>query len=352
MCAVWDGRWVYQCSAAVLCTGVLGCGVPQRAVEVRVEGEALGTHWSVAIVLPHALSRAGLAGLRGRVVETLERVDRGMSGWRDDSEIVRFNRSVELAPAFFSAETRHVVSAALELARETGGAFDPTVGPLVSLWGFGPEAAAREPTRAELSQAPIGWEQLTWNARGALVRRRPGVQLDLSAIAKGYAVDAIVDELSRDQPLGLLVEVGGEVRGLGGRVNGEPWRVGIEDPISPGSGFEDVVILTSSALATSGDYRQVRELAGQRRSHVIDPRSRRPVDNGVASVSVIAPTCMEADAVATALMVLGAEQGLAWVEARPWLEALLLLRAGDRIAGRQMSSGWARHSAERAAAPP
>jgi len=170
----------------------------------------------------------------------------------------------------------------------------------------------------------------------------PGVQLDLSAIAKGYAVDAVVAELARDRPIGVLVEVGGEVRALGAKPGGVPWRVGIDDPDAPGSRLSAVALLTGGALATSGDYRRVRVIEGRRRTHVVDPRSGRPVEQRVASASVIAPSCMEADAVATALMVLGPEAGLAWVEDRPWLETLLMIREGDGVIEKRASSGWDR----------
>ena len=155
----------------------------------------------------------------------------------------------------------------------------------------------------------------------------------------------VVRELVRDRPAGLLVEVGGEVRALGTTLLGEPWRVGIQDPTASGDDLEAVLALTGAALATSGDYRNLRVVAGKRRSHVIDPRTGRPLDNRVASASVVAPTCMEADAAATALMVLGPDVGMAWVEERPWLDALLLLRRGDRIVERRASSRWARWEA-------
>jgi thiamine biosynthesis lipoprotein len=242
----------------------------------------------------------------------------------------------------FAPETRRVIAAALDLARETGGAFDPTVAPLVALWGFGAQAADAPPSVTELEEARrrVGWQHLSFGEGGHLARRVPGVQLDLSAIAKGYAVDAVVAELARDRPIGALVEVGGEVRALGAKPGGAPWRVGIDDPDAPGSRLSAVVLLTGGALATSGDYRSVRVIEGRRRTHVVDPRSGRPVEQKVASASVIAPTCMEADAVATALMVLGPEKGLAWVEARPWLETLLMVRGGGQISEKRASSGW------------
>jgi thiamine biosynthesis lipoprotein len=319
-----------------------GCLERGTLDEAQLEGEALGTVWSVTVVSREPLRESAIADLRRRVDETLDRVDRGMSTWRDDAEIVRFNRRSGLEPFRFSAETRRVIAAALELARETGGAFDPTVGPLMPLWGFRGDTERSDPTEQELESARrrVGWQHLAWDDQTRLVKDVPGVELDLSAIAKGYAVDALVDELARDRPLGLLVEVGGEVRSLGAKANGEPWRVGIENPAAPGSGLEAVVELNGRALATSGDYRQARIVDGERRSHVLDPRTGRPARSGVASASVVAPSCMEADAVATALMVLGPDAALAWVEERPWLAALLLIREGDAIVERRASSRW------------
>jgi thiamine biosynthesis lipoprotein len=300
--------------------------------------------WSVDLVLQEAATSEGVAGIRERIASTLERVDRGMSTWRDDAELARFNRQADLEPFAFSPETGRVIAAAMDLARETRGAFDPTVAPLVALWGFGAQAADTPPALAELERARslVGWRKLEWRTGGRLARRVAGVQLDLSAIAKGYAVDAVLGELASDRPIAALVEVGGEVRALGAKPGGVPWRVGIDDPDAPGSQLSAVVHLTAGALATSGDYRRVRVVERRRLTHVVDPRSGLPVEQRVASASVIAPTCMEADAVATALMVLGPAEGLAWVEERPWLEVLLLVREGEEGFEERASRGWSR----------
>jgi thiamine biosynthesis lipoprotein len=337
-----------RCLCLALLLAGSGCEDPfDVAHELRFAGEALGTEWSVELVVPEAPAPERVARIRERVDATLDRIDRGMSTWREDAELARFNRHSDLDSFRFAPETRRVIAAALDLARETGGAFDPTVAPLVALWGFGAQAADTPPSVAELEEARrrVGWQHLSFREGGILARSVPGVQLDLSAIAKGYAVDAVVAELARDRPIGVLVEVGGEVRALGAKPGGAPWRVGIDDPDAPGSRLSAVVLLTGGALATSGDYRNVRMIEGRRRTHVVDPRSGRPVEQKVASASVIAPTCMEADAVATALMVLGPEEGLAWVEDRPWLETLLMVRQGGGINEERASSGWSRWAA-------
>jgi len=339
---------VVSALAAALALAATACTPSEPGTEIQLRGEALGTFWKVTLVTG-AAGAPDREDLQRRVAATLDRIDRGMSNWREDAEISRFNRDADARSFVFSPETRKVVAEARRLARETGGAFDPTVGPLVAAWGFGPDAAAEDPSAATLAQlrARVGWHRLYWDAQGRLMRRVSGVELDLSAIAKGYAVDAILDALARDRPRGVLVEVGGEVRAFGTTARGESWRVGIENPIAPGLELEAVVTLTGAALATSGDYRQIRVSDGVSRSHIVDPRVGAPVANRVASASVLAPTCMEADAVATALMVLGPDAGLAWVEERPWIEALLLIRDGDRIAERRASSGWLHEAIEK-----
>jgi len=336
-----SGRAGARAAATLLLLIGGGCEGARSEYVLHLEGRALGTGWRAEIVLGETPDPGRVSGLRAAIEAVLDRVDRGMSTWREDSEIARFNRDGDASVAL-SAETRRVVGAALDMARDSGGAFDPTVGPLVALWGFGAHAATRAPGQGELARARsrVGWQKLEWDESGRLVRRAPGVELDLSALAKGYAVDAVVAELGAARSSGLLVEIGGEVRTSGAKPGGLPWRVGIERPEA--EALEEVVELRGVALATSGDYRQQRLVDGRRVTHVIDPRTGRPVDRGVASASVIAPTCMEADAVATALMVLGSDAGLAWVEERPWLDAMLLVREGDGELRRVSSSGWGR----------
>ena len=345
------GRRAVAVAVAITAVAVVASCSPRPPAEGRelaLAGRALGTTWSVKLVVAPAAA-PDPEDIERRVTAVLDRVDRGMSTWRSDAEIARYDARVDEEPYAFSAEVRRVVALALDLARETAGAFDPTVRPLVALWGFGAGAATEEPSASQLDEVRrrVGHGHLGWDADGRLVADVPGVTLDLSAIAKGYAVDALIAELARDRPRGLMVEVGGEVRVLGPRSDGGPWRHGVELPApapdAPRSELAAVIALTGGALATSGDYRQVTRAGGARRSHVIDPRTGRPAARDVASASVIAPTCAEADAVATALMVLGVEAGLAWVEARPWLEAGFIVRDGETLVGWRVSSGWEHH---------
>jgi thiamine biosynthesis lipoprotein len=291
----------------------------------------MGTTYHVLIdALPPT---ADVAALEAAVKAVLDGVDRRMSTHRADSELSRFN-DAGAGWLSVSADTLAVVEAAQWVNRLSTGAFDPTIGPLVDLWGFGP--AHREPgmpagsrirkamPRNGLADVRVG------SSPPALGKDRPELRLDLSGIAKGFAVDAIAARL-RDRGIGnFLVEVGGELRGGGYSPRGDAWRIGIERP--PGSwGLpQRLVGLGDGALATSGDYRIFFEHSGRRYSHIIDPTTGRPVAHGLASVTVAAPTTMAADALSTALMVLGPEAG-AELAAREDIAAYFISRRGEGL---------------------
>jgi thiamine biosynthesis lipoprotein len=223
-----------------------------------------------------------------------------------------------------------VVLAARDLYLSTQGAFDPTVGPLVDLWGFGPaEKRAEPPTPEEIASATevIGMDRLVLEETGpAIVKLKAGVHLDLSAIAKGYGVDAVSELLLAQGYTDHMVEIGGEIRVEGFNLKREHWNLGIDSPSQePGRrNLVHTLHLTGQSVATSGNYRNFFEFGGVRYTHVMDPKSGWPVPDVVKSVTVIAPSCMRADGAATAIMVLGAEKGIAWAESEKDLEALVL----------------------------
>ena len=245
-----------------------------------------------------------------------------MSHYRPDSELSRFNRAATTEPQPLSGETLGVVADALAVSRASGGAFDVTVGPLVDAWGFGPPgrapAAPDEATLAAL-RARVGADLLEVDlAASTLRKRRANVIVDLSAIAKGYAVDAVASLLAEHGFGDYLVEIGGELRAGGTNERGEPWRVAIERPAPGFATAQRIMPLTDAALATSGDYRNFYDLDGARVSHTIDPRTGRPVTHGLRAVSVIADRCILADARSTALNVLGPEDGYDLAAAQGW----------------------------------
>lgn len=301
---------------------------PPTPVLHELRGEALGTTWSVKWLGDRPSEAEADAAIRGALAE----VDQRMSSWRQDSELSAIRAAG--GPVAVSEETAEVIAAALALAQATGGAFDPTVEPLMEVWGFRKERREHAPTDAEVeaARARVGW----WKVRLDRADGRPtvdggGTALDLSAIAKGHAVDRVSHALSALGAADQLVEVGGEVRAHGAGPAG-PWRLGVDRPeegLAPGAELAAVVELVNASLATSGNYRSVRELDGQRVVHTMDPRTGRPYASAVASASVVAPDCRTADGWATALMVLGEAEGLAAIEARPDLEALLLVSTPD-----------------------
>jgi len=291
----------------------------------------MGTTWTVTVVTDH-LPVITPSELRGIVDDRLGLVDRLMSTYRDDSELSRFNALRESTPFAIAAETASVVGLAVEIGELSDRAFDMTVGPLVEAWGFGPVTATvtapSEAIIAELLEA-TGHQHLVFDPSApSLAKRVVALELDLSAVAKGYAVDLVAEALVGEGYERYLVEVGGEVRVHGANPADQPWRLAVERPQEVGRSLHTVVAFGEGSLATSGDYRNYRDLEGVRVSHIIDPRSGRPITHGLASVSVVDPSCARADGLATALLVLGPVDGFALASALD-LPALFLERDGD-----------------------
>ena len=281
-------------------------------------GHTMGTSWSVRIATRPGRDLHPLyAGIQARLDDVVAQ----MSTWEPGSDISRFNQAAaghaQPLPDAFSC----VLQAAVQVASESDGAFDPTVSPLVALWGFGAHAGARHvPDDATLQRvrALCGWQRVAFDAQQRLLQPG-GLQLDLSAIAKGFAVDHVSRWLRGIGMAAALVEVGGELHGFGRKPDGSPWRVLVES--SPDEDAGDalpprVIVLDELAVATSGDRWHRFEIDGHSYSHTLDPRSGRPVDRSAAAVTVVAASAMQADAWATALTVLGVDDGIALANAR------------------------------------
>ena len=308
-----------------------------------LQGATMGTTWSVKLVATRGLHPAEI---RSGIEARLDRVVAQMSTWEPDSDLSRFNRAAAGRWHELRDECLTVLAHALEVAGDTGGAYDPTVGPLVDLWGFGPAPRRRTRPPADAiaaARARTGWERLTLDPRGRRVRQPGGVSVDLSSIAKGFAVDQVAAHLRRLGVTSYLVEIGGELRGHGAKPDGTPWWVALErPPVSPGRGIgagDLIVALHGLSVATSGDYRRFFEDGGRCYSHTIDPRTGCPVEHGLASVTVLHPECMIADALATALMVLGPAAGLAYARRRGL--AALFVERGPRGVEEHMTPGFA-----------
>ena len=300
--------------------------------DVLLSGQTMGTTYSIRLAAS-PLGRGELRRLQNDVDAALAEVNRQMSSYLPDSEISRFNRAGANEPIAISPDFRFVVRRALEIAEATGGAFDPTVGALVNLWGFGPDGRPRAAPAAEQiadARDTTGWGHLRLTTDGQLAKDIPDLRLDLGAIAKGFGVDRIAALLRERDCRDFVVEIGGETLGVGVNAAGEPWRIGVLKP-DGSNDLQGVAHLTDGrAIATSGDYRNFyRDETGELRAHIVDPRTAAPVGHAVASVSVLAGDCLTADALATALFVLGPDEGLPLLAARfPGVEALFLVRDG------------------------
>lgn len=307
------------CGLLAACAFALtGFGAPLGNV---ITGQTMGTSYRIVLAGPEDATT--LASIQADVDEALNQLEDQMSTWRPDSELSRFNVSTSTDWFPVSRDTAFVVSEAKRIWKLSDGAFDPTVAPLIKLWHFAEEPGQQTiPSDVDIEQATaaIGFDQLDVRLDPpALLKKRPEIQLNLSAIAKGYAVDVISDllteRLSKDQlTTAHLVEIGGEIRGRGRKSDGSSWTAGIETPDALPRQIHTALRLDDQALATSGDYRNYFEVDGQRYSHTIDPATGRPVTHNLTSVSVLAKDCLTADALATAIEVLGPERGMKLAE--------------------------------------
>lgn len=284
--------------------------------ELHMSGRTMGTTYNVKYrPTPNTPT---VKDLQIEVDTLLAEINHTMSTYDPESELSRFNRlrTTEWVPA--SASLRDVLKAALEIGAQSDGAFDITVGPLVNLWGFGPDVHPdRIPLDRDIAAARMrsGLAKITLSeSQPAIRKHRPDMFLDLSGIAKGYGVDRVAELMTAHGIEHYMVEIGGEIRVRGLKEQDTPWRIAIEKPLSGERSVHTMLALSDIALATSGNYRNFFEIAGRRYSHTIDPATGWPVDNHLVSVTVLADTSMRADAWATAFQVLGPERGMAIAE--------------------------------------
>jgi thiamine biosynthesis lipoprotein len=276
----------------------------------------MGTTWQVTLrELPDNTSEEAI---QKEIEATLERIESLASHWRTDTPVSRFNRTLDTKPFLVPPELFEILQASERIHQATKGAFDVTVAPLVNLWGFGPieETRGKIPGDEEIENAvaSMGQDKLELLPTKAIRKTRPDLQLDLSALAKGYAIDQVAQRLGELGAKHYLIELGGELRAKGNGSEGQGWQVGLEHPQADANAtkIHRVITLENAAVATSGNYRLAftDPDTGQAYSHLIDPRTGRPLSHDLLAVSVIAPTAMEADAWATALLVLGPKKGL------------------------------------------
>ena len=304
-------RLIASTSVVAAVVSLLSCGEAVEGPRLHTfTGPTMGTSYTVKVV-EDDLDDERRAALQRVIQSELDDVNAKMSHYLGDSELSLLNRWASDEPFTISQETFEVLEHALEVSRLTHGAFDITVGPLVNAWGFGPPGQPTEPPDQAIIERLLeltGWEHLELLPEVPAARKLlPELTMDLSAIAKGFAVDEVAHALASEDVLDFMVEIGGEVRTRGSNPNGNPWRIAIERPDAAQREMQLVIPLRDRSLATSGDYRNYYEVGGQRISHTIDPRNGWPITHAVASVSVVHTDCVLADAFATALLVLGPE---------------------------------------------
>lgn len=295
-----------------------------------LHGPTMGTRWSASVDASNAVD---LAALRQDLAAAAQQVDEQMSPWKPNSDLMRLNRAPVGDWVDLPAEMLEVLDCALDVRRLSAGAFDPCVGALVDAWGFGavrdaPDAQAIRAARQSTPLAANGCLELDRPVGRA--RKHVPLQLDLCGIAKGYAVDRMAHVLQRHGVRHALAALDGELRAVGGQASGMPWAVALECPEAGRRAVHGVIELEELAVATSGDYRRYLKVGDARLAHTMDARRCAPVNNAVASVTVLARSCTHADAWATALLVAGPDEGLAMAQ-RMRMDVLFLLRRAQGL---------------------
>lgn len=295
--------------ASVLLLAISACSSPESIISLS--GSTMGTTYHIKVVPNESMPEAQL--LQAEIDMALEVVNDQMSTYRHDSEISKFNQLQLQQSVKVSSDTINVINEGIRLYHETGGALDITLGPVVNLWGFGPDKRPTSvPTQSQIdaAKAKMGINELAINGT-TLTKHNADLYVDLSSIAKGFGVDKIASILDKYNASGYLVEIGGEINVKGTKADGIAWRIAVEQPNDEGQSVQQVIEPGTMSMATSGDYRNFYEENGERFSHLIDPRSGYPIKHKLASATVLHSSCMTADGYATAMMVLGTEASLA-----------------------------------------
>lgn len=295
--------------------------------QVQLNGNTMGTYYVVKF---YADSAPDQKVLQQAIDNELELVNDLMSTYRPESELMRFNRHSADSSFTLSEQTAVVIAEALRLAKQTDGVLDITVGPLVELWGFGARGKVEHAPSDEdiaASRAVVGFEKL--NLQGLQLQKEvDDLAVDLSTIAKGYGVDQVAAILEQHQIQNYLVEIGGEMRLKGKKPDGQPWKIAIEKPVTTERAVQRILQTGDMGVATSGDYRNYFEEQGIRYSHLIDPRTGKPIQHRTVSVTVLHPSCMTADGYATALNVMQSDEALSFAN-RYNIAALIVVKTDD-----------------------
>ncbi|WP_432468234.1 FAD:protein FMN transferase [Agarivorans sp. Z349TD_8] len=310
---------------------VSGCSEQNNLYTLQIEGRTMGTYYQIKVVEPRDQLPKG-AALQQKIDKLLRQVNLEMSTYLPNSELSLFNQFQSGEPKHISANLAKVMAASLQISEQSAGAFDVTVGPLVNLWGFGPEGRPnKRPDEQALKQARarIGYHHLTLNGQ-LLSKDLASLYVDLSAIAKGHGVDRVAELIESEGFHNFMVDIGGELRLKGHNDKALSWRIAVEKPVVEQRAVQKIIAPGDNGVATSGDYRNYFEQDGIRYSHTINPKTGQPIANHIVSVTVIAATSMMADGYATALTVMGVDQALAFAE-KHQLAIYIIDKQGDEF---------------------
>jgi thiamine biosynthesis lipoprotein len=330
-------------AAASLVLAACASGPPKSSGETLISGQTMGSAWTAKLAGPLPVP---VEELRAGAQAQFDAVNLALSTYRPDSDLSRFNADDSGEWAAVSAELGEVLAYALSLAEASGGAYDVTVGPLVNLWGFGPDPATNrvpEAAAIEAARARVGWLGVEVDLVNRRARKRPGMRVDLSSLGKGRGVDRVAEYLDSHGVTHYLIDLSGKLRARGSNARGTAWRVAVERPAADvSSSVPDVepaiVELNDESVATAGDYRRFFESGGKHYSHIIDPRTGYPVAHSTVSATAISAHCMQADALATVMMVMPPAEAMALAE-RERLGALLITHVDAKYQVRR-SAGW------------
>lgn len=312
----------------------------KKISKIEFDGKTMGTTYSVKISNTFN-GPISLNQIKHKVDSTLNSINMQMSTYIQQSEISKFNeaKTVSILP---SSNFLDVLDYGRELSKSTDGMFDITVAPLVKLWGFDHAKSSWEPPdKLDIAKLLDSIGNSAWGILdGNLIKLKPNVEIDVNAIAKGFGVDTISNLLKSLGYNNFMVEIGGEVYCTGINNSGEVWKIGIELPMFDTRTFSKIVSLSNAAMATSGDYRNYYTYNGKNYSHTINPKNGTPIEHLLASVTVISKTCMDADGLATALLVMGTDKAMDYIEKNILAECLLIERDENGNFRTFMSSGF------------
>jgi FAD:protein FMN transferase len=307
------------------------CTPENEIIEYSLSGKTMGTVYNIKLI-NKPLDNIELTKIKSAIDSSLIQVNQQMSTYISDSEISRFNNHKDTSGFKISSEFSKVIKEALRINEISTGAFDITVNPLVNLWGFGSKSKdAVIPAEDNINNALklVGSQHINFINNNTIKKDVFELEVDLSAIAKGYGVDVVSRVLELHKSKNFMVEIGGEIFTKGKNIYNEKWKIGIDKPkylAYPGNELQDTLNISDVALATSGDYRNYFEHEGKIYSHTINPKTGKPVTHNLASVTIIAPRCMQADALATAVLVMGVESGMKLLESIENVEGYFIKR--------------------------